>query len=201
MKLSFVELFMLVASLSLSFILSEEFSKKRGRSPPMQFQATSPSKMPIEKFMEIVSPESQVKSRQFQLRPRPRPLGFSYTSAFLISAIPLVIGKIKASFKSFSKIIPGGGLGLVYWLTYVSGIRTDITDIGSPNTNLTIKLTNTNNPTISLTQSVTASAVNTNSDNDSLTQANTVTVTNSNSGRKRRAVGKDFRKRRAITDY
>ena len=199
MKLSFVELFMLVASLSLSFILSEEFSKRRGRSPPMQFQATSPSKMPIEKFMEIVSPESQVESRQFQLRPRP--LGFSYTSAFLISAIPLVIGKMKASFRRFSKIISGGGLGLVYWLTYVSGIRTDITDIGSPNTNLTIKLTNTNNPTISLTQSVTASAVNTNSDNDSLTQANTVTVTNSNSGRKRRAVGKDFRKRRAITDY
>ena len=91
MKLSFVELFMLVASLSLSFILSEEFSKRRGRSLPMHFQATSPSKMPIEKFMEIVSPESQVESRQFQLRPRP--LGFSYTSAFLISAIPLVIGK------------------------------------------------------------------------------------------------------------
>ena len=98
-------------------------------------------------------------------------------------------------------MILGGGLGLVYWLTYVSGIRTDISDIGSPNTNLTIQLTNTNNPTISLTQSVTASALNTNSDNDSITQGNTVTVTNSNSGRKRRAVEKNYRKRRAMIDY
>ena len=114
MKISFVELFMLVASLSLSFILSEEFSDRGGRSselpktPPKQFHTTSSYKKEIDKFMEIIFPEtmtsksympSMIESRQFQFRPRPRPLGFSLTSAFLISTIPLVIGNFQITFQ------------------------------------------------------------------------------------------------------
>ena len=60
------------------------------------------------------------------------------------------------------------------------GLDTNISSIGSPNTNISISMVNSNNPTIQQTLSVTNSAVNTNSDNDAITQSNVVTVTNSN---------------------
>ena len=68
----------------------------------------------------------------------------------------------------------GIGAGL-FWL-FSQRITADISSIGSPSTNVTIDLKNTNNPTIRQTLSNTNTAINTNNDGDTIRQ----TVTNSN---------------------
>ena len=119
MKISYVEITLIVTCLSL--ILSEAFFNRKRISklpkrPPIQFQtlniktipAKSSLKKPIDKFNEIIKPKSakksisrskqpqkpKVKNRQLQLVARPRPIGFPFrlSVAFLIPAIPLLIG-------------------------------------------------------------------------------------------------------------
>ena len=124
MKISYVEILFIVITLSLSLILSEEFFSRQRTSrlpkrPPMQFQtinirtipAKSSLKKPIDQLNEVLKPKSKkesisrskplhkpkVKNRQLQLVARPRPIGFPYrlSIAFLIPAIPLLIGTTK----------------------------------------------------------------------------------------------------------
>ena len=63
-----------------------------------------------------------------------------------------------------------------------NGITTNVSSIGSPSTNVTVSMTNENNPVITQTVTITNTASNTNNDQDTVTQSNTVSVTNSNSG-------------------
>ena len=120
MKISYVKITLIVTCLSL--ILSEAFFNRKRISklpkrPPIQFQtlniktipAKSSLKKPIDKLNEIIKPKSEkkksisrskqpqkpkVKNRQLQLVARPRPIGFPFrlSVAFLIPAIPLLIG-------------------------------------------------------------------------------------------------------------
>ena len=79
-------------------------------------------------------------------------------------------------------ILVGFGAATAWIISQTGGIDTTISDIGSPSTNISVSMVNSNNPTIQQTLTVTNSAINTNSDNDQITQTNQVTVTNSNSG-------------------
>ena len=112
MKLSFSELLILATALSLSFILSEEFSNRRGRPsklprrPPMQIHKNflksikhTPKKTfpPSRKKNPIsrVKPPPKIQDKQL-LVAQPTPLGFNFrlAAAILIPAIPTLIGYI-----------------------------------------------------------------------------------------------------------
>ena len=78
-----------------------------------------------------------------------------------------------------SRHFSGIGAGL-FWL-FSQRLTVDISEIGSPSTNITIDLVNTNNPTLSQSLRNTNTAINTNNDADTITQ--TVINTNENNGR------------------
>ena len=74
----------------------------------------------------------------------------------------------------------GLGAGLAWVASQRVPITFNISDIGSPTTNVTVTNTNTNSPTISQSQTANNAATNTNNDNDNISQTNQQTVTNTN---------------------
>ena len=74
--------------------------------------------------------------------------------AFLVPAIPTLLGStFKIWWMPINKwlstyFFKGFGVGLAYLVSQQYGINTDISSIGSPKTNVTVSMTNENNPMI-----------------------------------------------------
>merc|ERR1711973_792175 len=90
---------------------------------------------------------------------------------------------INPAFFALPTII-GIGASLAWLALQRVPITTNISDIGSPSTNVTVGVTNTNQQTVSQTQTAPNTATNTNNDNDNISQTNTVTINNTNNGKK-----------------
>ena len=78
----------------------------------------------------------------------------------------------------FCETFAGLGAGLAWIAAHRNPISINVTDIGSPTTNVTASITNTNTPTNTQTQTNSNTATNTNNDQDTITQSETNTNTN-----------------------
>ena len=81
-------------------------------------------------------------------------------------------------FVNISHISEGLGAGLAWIASQQTTFGASISSIGSPKTNVTVAMTNNNNPSITQTLNNDNTATNTNNDQDQLTQ--TVMNTNTN---------------------
>ena len=110
---------------------------------------------------------------------RPRPPFRLNPAAFLVPAIPTIIGKLIGNIgNSLNIVYLGLGAGLAWIASQQTTFSSSISSIGSPKTNVTVSMTNTNNPSITQTLNNANTATNTNNDQDQLTQTAMNTNTN-----------------------